>query len=114
MENPNVTERKKRALSLIQPTGVPTLGNYLGALRNWVEMEQEFDCIFGVADLHAITVRQEPAKLRHQILETFALLMAIGLDAERRACCLCSRRCRHIRSSAGCFPAVRSSVSFPA
>ncbi len=83
MENPNVTERKKRALSLIQPTGVPTLGNYLGALRNWVEMEQEFDCIFGVADLHAITVRQEPAKLRHQILETFALLMAIGLDAEK-------------------------------
>lgn len=77
-----VTERKKRALSLIQPTGVPTLGNYLGALRNWVEMQQEFSCVFGVADLHAITVRQEPAKLRQQIMETFALLMAIGLNPE--------------------------------
>ncbi len=75
-------ERKKRALSLIQPTGVPTLGNYLGALRNWVEMQKEFNCVFGVADLHAITVRQEPAKLRQQIMETFALLMAIGLDPE--------------------------------
>ena len=83
MENQlNVTERKKRALSLIQPTGVPTLGNYLGALRNWVDMQQEFSCVFGVADLHAITVRQEPAKLRQQIMETFALLMAIGLDPE--------------------------------
>ncbi len=56
--------RKKRALSCIQPTGVPTLGNYLGALRNWVTMQEEFDCAYAVADLHAITVRQEPAKLR--------------------------------------------------
>ena len=83
MENQPMTQRKKRALSLIQPTGVPTLGNYLGALRNWVQMQEEFDCVFGVADLHAVTVRQEPAKLRQQIMETFALLMAIGLDAEK-------------------------------
>ena len=80
MEN---EQRKKRALSCIQPTGIPTLGNYLGALRNWVQMQEEFDCFFAVADLHAITVRQEPAKLRQQITEMFALLLAIGLDPEK-------------------------------
>ena len=83
MENQTEAPRKRRALSLIQPTGVPTLGNYLGALRNWVGMQDEFECVYGVADLHAITVRQEPAKFRHQIMETFALLMAIGLDPEK-------------------------------
>ncbi len=80
MEN---QERKKRALSCIQPTGTPTLGNYLGALRNWVAMQEEFECFFAVADLHAVTVRQEPAKLRQQIMEMFALLMAIGLDPQK-------------------------------
>jgi len=84
MDNQN-TEiiRKKRMLSLIQPTGTPTLGNYLGAQRNWVRMQDEFDGIYAVADLHAITVRQEPAKLRQQITEMFALLLAIGLDPEK-------------------------------
>ena len=75
--------RKKRALSGIQPSGVPTLGNYLGALRNWVTLQDEFDCAYAVADLHAITVRQEPAKLRQQIMEMFALLLAIGLDPDK-------------------------------
>ena len=75
--------RKKRALSCIQPSGIPTLGNYLGAMRNWVGMQDEFDCAFAVADLHAITVRQEPAKFRRQINEMFALLLAIGLDPEK-------------------------------
>ncbi len=75
--------RKKRALSCIQPTGIPTLGNYLGALRNWVGLQDELDCAYAVADLHAITVRQEPAKLRSQIYETFALLLAIGLDPQK-------------------------------
>ena len=75
--------RKKRALSCIQPSGVPTLGNSLGALRNWVAMQDEFECAWAVADLHSITVRQEPAKLRAQIVEMFALLLAIGLDPEK-------------------------------
>lgn len=75
--------RRKRALSCIQPTGTPTLGNYLGALRNWVAMQEEMDCCYAVADLHSITVRQEPAKLRQQIKEMFALLIAIGLDPEK-------------------------------
>ncbi|MBR2406780.1 MAG: tryptophan--tRNA ligase [Clostridia bacterium] len=84
-ETTNTAEitRLPRALSCIQPTGTPTLGNYLGALRNWVAMQDSFECFFAVADLHAITVRQEPAKLRQQTREMFALLMAIGLDPEK-------------------------------
>ncbi len=83
MSEQNEIVRRKRALSCIQPTGVPTLGNYLGALRNWVNMQDEMDCCFAVADLHAITVRQDPQKLRQQIKEMFALLIAIGLDPEK-------------------------------
>ena len=74
---------KKRVLSCIQPSGMLTLGNYLGALKNWAFMQEEFDCTFAVADLHAITVRQEPAKLRAQIYSTYALLLALGIDPEK-------------------------------
>lgn len=74
---------KKKALSCIQPSGMLTLGNYLGALKNWLAMQDEFDCTFAVADLHAITVRQEPAKLRQQIYSTYALLLALGLTPEK-------------------------------
>lgn len=74
---------KKKVLSCIQPSGVPTLGNYLGALKNWVAMQDEFDCTFAVADLHAITVRQEPAVLRQQIYSIYALMLALGLDPEK-------------------------------
>ena len=74
---------KKRVFSGIQPSGMLTLGNYLGALRNWVPMQDEFDCIFSVADLHAITVRQEPAAFRRQILETYAILLAVGISPEK-------------------------------
>ncbi len=83
MTNTVETPRLPRALSCIQPTGTPTLGNYLGALRNWVAMQESFDCFFAVADLHAITVHQEPAKLRQQTREMFALLLAIGLDPQK-------------------------------
>ena len=74
---------KKRVLSCIQPSGLLTLGNYLGALKNWVKMQDEFDCSFAVADLHSITVRQEPAKLRSQIYSTYALLLALGIDPDK-------------------------------
>lgn len=74
---------KKSVLSCIQPSGALTLGNYLGALKNWVNMQEEFDCTYAVADLHAITVRQEPAKFRSQIYSTCALLLALGIDPER-------------------------------
>ncbi len=77
------TNQKKKVLSCIQPSGMLTLGNYLGALKNWVAMQEEFDCTFAVADLHAITVRQEPSKLRSQIYSTYALLLALGIDPEK-------------------------------
>ncbi len=79
----NIIAPKKRVLSCIQPSGMLTLGNYLGALKNWTAMQDEFDCTFAVADLHAITVRQDPAALRSQIYSTYALLLALGLDPEK-------------------------------
>ena len=77
------TEKKKVALSLIQPSGTITLGNYLGAIRNWVKMQDEFNCIFALADLHTITVRQEPAKMRKNIIEAYASIIACGIDVEK-------------------------------
>lgn len=77
------TERKKVIFSAIQPSGTITLGNYLGALKNWTAMQDEFNCIFALADLHTITVRQEPAKFRHNILEAYALLLACGVDLDK-------------------------------
>lgn len=77
------TQKRKRSLSLIQPTSVPTLGNYLGAMKGWPSFQNEFDTIYGVADLHSITVRQEPQKLRKQTNELFAMLLALGLDPEK-------------------------------
>lgn len=79
----NQVEKKKKVLSLIQPSGTPTLGNYLGALKNWNDIAEEYDCAFGVADLHAITVRQDPVKFREQIRNMYALLLAIGLDPKK-------------------------------
>ena len=76
-------EKKKTALSLIQPSGTITLGNYLGAIRNWVNMQNEFNCIFALADLHTITVRQEPAQMRKNILDAYASIIACGIDVEK-------------------------------
>lgn len=76
-------QKKKKILSLIQPTNTPHLGNYLGAMQNWIKMQEEFDCTYGIADLHSITVRQDPVKLRAQIKESYTLLIAMGLDPER-------------------------------
>lgn len=77
------TEKKQIVLSAIQPTGTPTLGNYLGALKNWKTMADDYECFYAVADLHSITVRPEPAQLRRRTLEMYALLLAIGLDPEK-------------------------------
>ena len=76
-------EQKKNMLSLIQPTNTPHLGNYLGAMQNWVKLQNDYNCYFGIADLHSITVRQDPVKLRNQIKESYALLIAAGLDPEK-------------------------------
>jgi tryptophanyl-tRNA synthetase len=69
-----------RIFSGIQPSGVPTLGNYLGAIRNWVAMQGRTDSIYCVVDLHAITVWQDPKQLAQQTREMAAALMACGLD----------------------------------
>ena len=87
---------KKKVLSCIQPSGMLTLGNYLGALKNWVAMQEEFDCTFAVADLHAITVRQEPAKLRSQIYSTYALLLALGIDPQKNTLFIQSHVPQHV------------------
>lgn len=72
--------KRKRILSGIQPTGTPTLGNYLGALRNWALLQNNYDCLYMVADLHALTVRQVPADLRRNSRALTALLLAVGID----------------------------------
>jgi tryptophanyl-tRNA synthetase len=72
-----------RVFSGIQPSGVPTLGNYLGAIRNWVPMQDAAECLFCVVDLHAITVWQEPAQLAQQTREMAAALLACGLTPEK-------------------------------
>ncbi len=77
------TEKKKVILSCIQSSGTPTLGNYLGALKNWKNLEEDFYSTFAVADLHAITVRQDPKVFRENSLSMYALLMAIGLNPDK-------------------------------
>jgi tryptophanyl-tRNA synthetase len=71
---------KARVFSGVQPTGNLHIGNYLGALKNWVEIQGNYESIFGIVDLHAITVYQEPVELRAKILETAALFLAAGID----------------------------------
>ena len=70
----------QRVFSGIQPSGIPTLGNYLGAIRNWIKLQDDHECIWCVVDLHAITVWQDPAALRQQSLEMAAVLLASGVD----------------------------------
>jgi tryptophanyl-tRNA synthetase len=74
------TNMKARVFSGVQPTGNLHIGNYLGALKNWVEIQGNYESIFGIVDLHAITVYQEPAELRAKILEIAALFLAAGID----------------------------------
>ncbi|MFQ1004474.1 tryptophan--tRNA ligase [Gilliamella sp. CG22] len=66
-----------------QPSGELTLGNYLGALKNWVALQQEYDCVYCIVNQHAITVRQDPQKLRKATLDTMALYLACGIDPQK-------------------------------
>ena len=76
-------QRKKRIFSGIQPSGIITFGNYLGAVRNWVDLQDEYDCLYCIVDMHAITVRQEPKNLRQNTYSLAALYVACGLDPEK-------------------------------
>ena len=94
MEN-TTPEKKPIVLSMIQPTSIPTLGNYLGALKNWKKMSDDYNCLYAVADLHALTIHPEPAKLRQQILEMYAIMLAVGLDPEKNIVFLQSQVAAH-------------------
>lgn len=86
MENivtPEQAEPKKRIFSGVQPSGNITLGNYLGAIKNWVDLQDEYECIYAMMDLHTITVRQTPAELRKRTMELLALYIACGIDPEK-------------------------------
>lgn len=74
---------KKRIFSGIQPTGAFTMGNYMGAIKNWTRMQDMYDCIYCVVDLHALTVRHDPKILRANCLQAYAQLVACGIDPER-------------------------------
>lgn len=76
-------QSKKVIYSGIQPSGSLTLGNYIGAIRNWKRLEDQYQCIYCVVDLHTLTVRQEAAALRKRTLDVLALLLAVGLDPEK-------------------------------
>ena len=76
-------ENKPRIFSGVQPSGILTLGNYLGAIKNWVSLQDDYECLYCVVDLHAITVRQVPADLRRRTLEELALYIACGIDPKK-------------------------------
>ncbi len=76
-------EKKPVVLSGIQPSGMFTIGNYLGAVKNWSEIQEKYNCLFMVANLHATTVRQDPAALRRNTMEGFAMLLAAGITPEK-------------------------------
>ncbi|MCD8040605.1 MAG: tryptophan--tRNA ligase [Clostridia bacterium] len=76
-------EQKKTLYSAVQPTNGLTIGNYIGAIKNWVQLQSEYDCFYAIADMHAITVRQVPAQLRQKTLSLLALYIACGVDPEK-------------------------------
>ncbi len=77
------TEMKKRIFSGMQPSGELTLGNYLGALKNWIRLQDDYDCMYSIMNMHAITVRQDPAELRKRSMDVLMQYMACGIDPEK-------------------------------
>lgn len=92
-------EKKKVIVSGIKPSGDLTLGNYLGAIKNWVKLQDEYDCYFFIADLHAITVRQVPAELRKRSLEVLAIYIAAGVNPEKNTMFIQSHVPAHCEAS---------------
>src|SRR5947199_3746164 len=76
---------KARVLSGMQPSGNLHIGNYLGALKNWVKIQYDYECIFCIVDLHAVTIHQDPKELRAKITEIAALYLAAGIDPKHSA-----------------------------
>lgn len=99
---------KKTIFSGIQPTGTFTLGNYIGAVRNWVKLQDEYNCIYSIVDMHAITVKQDPAKLRAQTLSSYALILACGIDPDKSVAFIQS----HVKTHAEANWILSCSTSF--
>lgn len=78
-----MNDQKKVIFSGMQPSGTITLGNYLGALKNWTSLQDEYNCLYCIVDMHAITVKQEPAVLRKNARDLMMLYIAAGLDPEK-------------------------------
>lgn len=99
------TQPKKRIFSGIQPSGELTLGSYMGAIRNWVGLQEEYECLYCVVDMHAITVRQQPAELRRRSIAQLAQYIACGLDPEKNIMFIQSHVPQHAELSwvLGCY-----------
>ena len=98
-------ENKKVMLSGIQPSGELTLGSYMGAIKNWVALQDEYDCLYCIVDMHAITVRQVPADLRRRSVAQLAQYIACGLDPEKNIMFIQSHVPQHAELSwvLGCY-----------
>ena len=98
-------QAKKRIFSGIQPSGELTLGSYMGAIKNWVALQDEYDCLYCIVDMHAITVRQVPADLRRRSLEQLAQYIACGLDPQKNIMFIQSHVPQHAELSwvLGCY-----------
>ena len=90
---------KKTILSGIQATGNLTLGNYLGSINNWVKMQDEYDCYYMIADLHTLTVRNDPEEFRKRALQVLAIYVAAGIDPEKNVIFLQSHVPAHTQLS---------------
>ena len=88
-------EERKRIFSGVLPSGNITLGNYLGAVKNFVDLQNDYDCIYAIMDLHSITVRQNPADLRKRTMELLALYIACGIDPEKNIMFIQSQNPHH-------------------
>lgn len=98
-------QAKKRIFSGIQPSGELTLGSYMGAIKNWVSLQDAYDCIYCIVDMHAITVRQVPAELRRRSIEQLAQYLACGLDPQKNIMFIQSHVPQHAELSwiLGCY-----------
>ncbi len=95
----NNIDKQKIIFSGIKPSGELTLGNYLGAIKNWVKLQYEYECYYCVVDLHAITVKQSPADLRKRTLEVLAIYIASGIDPDKNTLFIQSHVPAHCEAS---------------
>ena len=99
---------KKTILSGSTATGDLTIGNYIGAINNWTQLQQEYECFYMVADLHALTVKQDPKALRERCLSFFAQYIALGLDPDKNVLFMQSHvvACQKRVCASGCIALV--------